>query len=231
MNATIDSPSSSAVEHPKARTATADGLREQWIEARHRLRGKGLFADGASLSLRCPQGATLWFGDAHCSVPARMGFAAAVASTDEAPLHAAIYLARPDVGAVLLGGGDYGRALVDFGGTMPQLFDEQARHIGPMGAPVTGTSALSRSLRTGGNALILGGRPACLGITCDRLVLNAELFEKCAKACVLALATGGSIQPLPWWVRLIANRRLMKDEKRAALRFSQGLMPEESRGY
>jgi len=228
MTTTIDSPIDRRVQ---SRAATADGLRDTWVEARHRLRGKGLFPDGTSLSLRCPKGATLWFGDAHGSLPARLVFAGAVASTDDAPLHTAIYLARPDVGAVLLGGGHYGRALADFGGTMPQLFDEQARHIGPMGAPVDGTAALSRTLRTGGNALVIGGRPACLGITCERLVLNAELFEKCAKACVLALATGGGIRPLPWWVRLIANRRLMKDERHAALRFSQGLMPEESRGY
>jgi len=208
-----------------------DQLRDRWVSARRRLRYRGLFADGSSLSLRSPRGAMLWFGDAHCSEPAQLGLAHAASSTGESPVHAAIYLARPDVGAVLLGGGEYGRALAGFGGGMPQLFDEQARHIGPMGSPVDGAPTLSRTLRGGGNALIIGGRPACLGTTCERLVLNAELFEKCAQACVLALATGGSIRPLPWWVRLVANWRLMNDEKRAALRFSQGLMPEHSLGY
>jgi len=211
--------------------AVSDPLRDRWVAARRRLRYRGLFADGSSLSVRSPQGAMLWFGDAHCNGPTRLGVARAASSTGEAPMHVAIYLARPDVGAVLLGGGDYGRALAGFGGAMPQLFDEQARHIGPMGSPVDGTVTLSRTLRGGGNALIIGGRPACLGITSERLVLNAELFEKCAQACVLARAAGVSVRPLPWWVRWVANRRLMKDEKRAALRFSRGLMPEQSLGY
>ncbi len=209
-----------------------DALEQAWIDARHRLRVKGLFATGtASLSLRCAASDALWFGTADAERPRRMALAEAAKASDEAPLHAAVYLARPDVGAVACGGGEFGGMLFDFGGAMPVVFDEQARHLGIMGAAVSGAAALATSLSAGGNALIVGGRPVCLGATCQRLVLNAELFEKCAKACVLAIAAGGAPKPLPWWVRRIANGRLMKDERRATLAFAQGRLPDESTGY
>jgi len=63
------------------------------------------------------------------------------------------------------------------------------------------------------------------------MALNAELFEKCAKAYTLAEATGARITHLPWWVAFIANGRLMKDEKRAERCFANGQLPPESRGY
>jgi hypothetical protein len=114
---------------------------------------------------------------------------------------------------------------------MPQAFDEQARHLGPMAPPAASVRDVARSLRRGGNVLLVQRRPMCLGMTAMRLALNAELFEKCAKAYVLAVAGGGRVRPLPWIVRLVANGRLRKDEQRATQRFSQGLLPEETKGY
>jgi hypothetical protein len=130
-----------------------------------------------------------------------------------------------------VGGGAFGHCLADFGGAMPQVFDEQARHLGPMGPPSAGVNAVPAALRQGGNVLLLRGRPVCLGTTALRLALNAELFEKCAKAYVLAVAGSGHVRALPWIVRLVANHRLAKDQRRAATRFLQGLLPEESNGY
>ena len=86
-------------------------------------------------------------------------------------------------------------------------------------------------LRDGGNVVLVDGQPLVLGMTASRLALNAELFEKCAKAYVLAAASGGRVKPLPWIVRYVANGRLMKDEKRARERVAAGLLPEESKGY
>ena len=70
-----------------------------------------------------------------------------------------------------------------------------------------------------------------LGMTPSRLAMNAELFEKCATAYVLAVASGGPVRPLPWIVRHVANRHLMKDEQRARGRVRAGLAPEETKGY
>ena len=201
---------------------TDSTLRTLWAEVRDRLVARELLAgEGAGLSLRIPGGTAMWFGRAADESPSRAG---------QAPLHSAIYAARPDVGAIAIGGGTFGAGLADFGGRMPEVFDEQARHLGRMGA-ACGASGLASSLHAGGNALLVDGVPVCLGTTASRLALNAELFEKCAKAYVLAAAAGGPVKPLPWWVRHIANGRLLKDDARAAARLARGLLPEEARGY
>lgn len=137
--------------------------------------------------------------------------------------HVAVYATRADVGAIAQGGSVFGRMLGSFGGDLPQLFDEQARHLG--------ATLASMRLAGGGNVRV-GEHDVCVfGTTVHRLVLNAELLEKCAKAYVLAAATGMRLHTLPWWVCRIANGRLKKDQRRAAQRFAQGLLPEEVTGY
>ncbi|HZS23156.1 MAG TPA: hypothetical protein VFA63_19465 [Pseudonocardiaceae bacterium] len=206
------------------------------LTARERCARQGLLgsSEQAGLSARLPGKSDFLFLGAAEATPRRLPVAA-VSPT----LHATIYQLRPDVGAVLSGGGVFASMLHDFGATMPVGFDEQARHLGRMpgaASPVTVVTAvtaaqLGRRLADGANSLLVGDLPVCLGMTCQRLVLNAELLEKCAKAYVLAAATGQAVGALPWWVCRIAMRRLRKDQRRAAERFSQGLLPEETRGY
>lgn len=215
----------------------ADVLEAGW----HRLMRQGLLEDpSASISLRLPASTRLLIRDSQAQVTAEWDIAAPGAPTAAAnpvtpplALHAAIYRLRDDVGAIAVGGGPFGQLLGSFGGTLPQLFDEQARHLGAMPAQVAGAEErdLRAALRHGGNALLVAGTPVCLGMTCQRLLFNAELLEKCAKAWVLAVASGGETGPLPWWVRRIANGRLKRDERRAARRFAQGELPEEVKGY
>lgn len=203
-----------------------------WLELRNRLRDKQLVStDDSTLSLRLPSTDTMWFGKTSDAEPRQLALPAAARAHGPRKMHAAVYGARADVGAIAIGGGPYGLCLSDFGGTMPQVFDEQARHLGSMPAPNDGLDALSHALRDGGNVIQMPQGVVCLGMTATRLALNAELFEKCAKAYVLATATGGRVSPLPWVVRFVANRRLKKDESRAAIRFSNGLLPEETKGY
>jgi hypothetical protein len=207
-------------------------LQRQWQTLLPRLRDKQLMLDSdASLSLRLPGTEAMWFGTAAQDLPARHLLQGTHPALDGPSLHAAIYQRRADVGAIVTGGGRFGQCLADFGGALPQLFDEQARHIGGMGHPASSLASLERSLAAGGNALMVRGQPVCLGITGTRLALNAELFEKCAKAYVLAAATAQGTRPLPWLVRFIANGRLRKDQRRAASRFGLGLLPQESTGY
>jgi len=148
-----------------------------------------------------------------------------------ATIHATVHARRPDAGAVLWSGGPFGACLSDFGGALPQVFDEQARHLGAMPPPVARVEDLARALSEGGNVVLWRGTPLCLGMTCTRLALNAELLEKCAKAYVLAAASGGQVAPLPWLVRRIANGRLAKDQRWAAQAFGRGDLPRESKGY
>jgi ribulose-5-phosphate 4-epimerase/fuculose-1-phosphate aldolase len=200
-----------------------------------RLTRQGLIASTpASMSLRLP-GSTrmLVCGGADGRVDTCDWSERALEESSSLALPAAIYRIRGDVGAIALGGGSFARALAGFGGTLPGVFDEQARHLGGMPEPVTAAEGgrLRAALGGGGNALLVAGMPVCLGTTCQRLILNAELFEKCAKAWVLAIAAGGQPRALPWWVRRIANGRLRRDERRAARSFANGQLPEETNRY
>ena len=101
-----------------------------------------------------------------------------------------------------------------------QVFDEQARHLGTMHPPVSMNEpkGFANALKDGANAVLVDAIPVCMGMTCQHVIFNAELFEKCAKAYVLAVSTGKTVTTLPWWVSQIANGRLRKDELRAAMK-------------
>ncbi len=208
-----------------------DDMKFKWLATRDRLVAKGLLGNvDDSLSVRCPAAALMWLGAVADVEPKLVQWSEPPAS-EMAAVHARIYACRSDVGAIAWGGGPLGTCLADFGGLLPQVFDEQARHIGPMAPAVAQYVEIESALHKGGNALIWRGLPLCLGITSTRMALNAELFEKCAKAYVLAAATGGRVKKLPWLVRYIANSRLYKDERRAREAFGRGELPIESRGY
>jgi ribulose-5-phosphate 4-epimerase/fuculose-1-phosphate aldolase len=201
-------------------------------DAIHRLHGKHLLGSDGSVSVRLPGTQDMLFGAPEKACE-HVSFADA---QGEQVWHAAAYRNRADVGAIALGGGIYARQLGNFGGDLPQVFDEQARHLGRTARPLSelsgdADSAATRCLTTGGNAWSCGDAVLVFGSTAQRLVLNAELLEKCAKAYVLAKATGAPVHTLPWWVCHIANGRLKKDQRRASDRFAQGLLPEEVKGY
>jgi ribulose-5-phosphate 4-epimerase/fuculose-1-phosphate aldolase len=198
-----------------------------WSSIKARLEARGLWGDGASLSLRVAGDETMWFGGDGDVAPRLVRLAEAA----DAPVHTAVYAARADVGAVAVGGGKFGRTLSAFDGRMPVLFDEQARHLGVMSEACAAPADLAAALRRGGNVALVGGLPVCLGMTAKRLALNVELFEKCAKAYVLARAAGGPTHAPAWWARAIAGQRLIKDERRAAERFAQGQPPEDNDRY
>ncbi|MFP6847200.1 MAG: hypothetical protein VCA57_00750 [Pseudomonas sp.] len=204
-----------------------DVLRQQWLEIRQRL--VGLVEAGSSVSLRIPGQERMWWGLLDDAVPSCIDWSGHVMGDSQT--HHAIYRARADVGAVLLGGGDFASSLKDFGGVMPILFDEQARHIGHMGVPADSIPDIATALQRGGNAVLIKGVPVTLGTTGTRMALNAQLFEKCAKAFTLAKASGAKMTLLPWWVVWVANSRLMKDEKRATQCFARGEIPPENSGY
>ncbi|APW43174.1 hypothetical protein [Rhodoferax saidenbachensis] len=203
-----------------------------WAQTRDRLRAHGLFnGPGSAVSLRVPATHALWFGRADDAAPLCIAIDGGVFQDEELRLHQAIYQHRTDVCAIASGVGRYGQHLTEWGGRMPGIFDEQVRHLGAMPFPAVNDALLQAALSHGTNALCLYGQPVVLGMTAERLVLNAELFEKCAKAFGLATATGRSVKALPWLVRWVANRRLFKDQQKAIGRVRQGLLPQESAGY
>lgn len=140
--------------------------------------------------------------------------------------HAAYYADRPDVGAVLVASPPWAGALGLVEREMPGLFDEQVRHLGRKVAHFS-----PAALKSGDNAFLLGDGVLVFGMTLDRLIFNAELLEKCAKAFILAHSTGVKLTLVPWWVRTIAGRRLLRDEKFAAECYAEGKMPVFKSAY
>jgi len=215
-----------------SRTSSPQPERAAWEQARNRLRVQGLCNGSRSaVSLRVPATDEFWFGRADYAAPVCIPIAGPAPEGVDVHLHQTIYQCRTDVCAIASGVGRYGQHLAEWGGRMPGIFDEQVRHLGAMPSPVVKDDLLQAALSHGSNALCVDGQPVVLGMTAERLVLNAELFEKCAKAFGLAIATGRSVTALPWFVRWVANRRLFKDQKMAADRVRQGQMPQESAGY
>jgi hypothetical protein len=197
-----------------------------------RLRAKSLFGEpGDSVSVR---------------VPGRKELLLALPDTDElrlvsfdhegdeaAGFQAAVYRTREDAGAVLVGSTPWSAALASLGTAVPTLFDEQARHIGTMRdpVPVGRRRRALKALRGGCNISLYGDQRICIGTTPDRVVFNADLFEKCCKAFVIACASGNRIHEVPALVRYIAGGRLKKDQERAMASYQQGRIPEGMDAY
>ena len=157
------------------------------------------------------------------------------AEEGDAGLHATIYKERPDVGAVTVSSPQPARMLAKSGGRLPPLFDEQLRHLGPSVDALKREQSRSRSLvktlERGGNAMVLDEQLLCLGMTCERVLCNTELYEKCAHAYVIARASGSPLSTIPFWVRLIAIHRLMRNERQASVSYRNGRVPEGIGGY
>ncbi|WP_390905498.1 class II aldolase/adducin family protein [Occallatibacter riparius] len=151
-------------------------------------------------------------------------------------LHSCIYKERPDVGSIAISSPKGARILAQSGANLPPLFDEQLRHIGPPGVARLEKVELCSQLvkdafRRGRNAALLGAGLICLGMTCERAVFNAELFEKCAQAFVISRATGVRASIIPRWVQIVATRRLRRDQRKAAASLLNGQIPDQLSAY
>lgn len=209
--------------------AAAAGLLQK---AAMRLRSKSLFgAPGDSLSVRIPgyEKLVLALEDREALRLVRMD----EAGDEAAGLHAAVYRTRADAGAVLVGRTPWSAALSNVGIAVPTLFDEQARHIGKMEKPVEAgrRKQALEALRSGGNVVLCGEQRICVGTTADRVVFNADLFEKCTKAFLITYVTGETIQQVPRQARAMAGRRLEEAQKRAAASYESGRIPEGMDAY
>jgi hypothetical protein len=215
-------------------------IKAQLFEGCRRLARKGfLNSPDDSLSLRIPgQMEMVLFsrnGDWRQTEIADVRTLRFFAEDDLSMLHAAIYQERGDVGAVAISSPKWVRLLAQCGGSLPAIFDEQVRHIGSSGSLKSGQvmygDMVRKAFRRGANAALLGERLLCLGMTCDRVLFNTELYEKCAQAYVIAKASDRRISLIPPWVRLIANRRLLKDEESASASYRDGRIPEGINAY
>jgi hypothetical protein len=179
-----------------------DAFPDTWRSLRQRLLARGLMPQASdSVSLRDPAKGRMWWGTAEDPLMRALPLESATHETSAVAVHRVVYAARQDVCAVLIGGGAFCRQMAVFGGWMPSVFDEQIRQLGHMARSTDDLARLPGALADGGNVALHAGQVLLLGMTPSRLALNAELFEKCAKAWVPAVASGAKLRTLPWLVR------------------------------
>jgi ribulose-5-phosphate 4-epimerase/fuculose-1-phosphate aldolase len=215
-------------------------IKEQLLEGCRRLAGKGfLNCPADSFSLRIPgqmemiliAGSRDW-REIKITDLRTVSFSA---KDDVGLLHGRVYQERGDVGGLAISSPKWVRTLARSGGGLPAIFDEQVRHIGSSrsltGKQGVHNDAVGEAFRHGANAALLGEQLMCLGMTRDRVLFNTELYEKCAQAYVIAKACDSRISCIPFWVRLIATRRLFKDENIASSSYRNGRIPDGLSAY
>ncbi len=213
-------------------------LKQQLVETSHSLVAKGyLKATGGNLSLRVPNESAMVITPSNYDYMQMTADDLCVLSLDmrpiegrlkpsvEASMHAAIYQARPDTGAVVHTHQVYTSALTLIKAPIPALFDEQARFLGRSVEIIpyapSGTGFLKRKVAKfvcgHNNAFMMQNHGALvLGHDMQRAVHNLEILEKCAQAYLLALCSGKEISRIPLIVREIAFAKLRGDQKKAA---------------
>ncbi len=143
----------------------------------------------------------------------------------ESGMHAAIYLARPDTGAVIHTHQVYPSTLAIINAPIPALFDEQVRFLGrqveiiPYAPSGTGMlkNGVGKCVQNHHNAYMMANHGALvLGHDLERAMHNVEVLEKCALAYLLALCSEKKISKIPLLVREIAFSKLRKDQEKAA---------------
>lgn len=145
---------------------------------------------------------------------------------------------RADVGALVLGQPIWGSFLAQTGRRMLPIFDEQVRHLTSV-VPVLSSNptrldeatTLAPICASGANIAFVGPKVLCLGVTIERAVFNAELFEKCSQSYALASMTGEPLSTIPSLVRWIAGGRLKRDQRRAAKAYGDGKLPTGLNAY
>ena len=209
---------------------------QQIVDAARRLSARGyLVATGGNLSVRIPGQAAfaitpsdfdyqLMAPEDVCVLDLQLNvLEGARKPSVESSLHAAVYQARGDVGAVAHTHQPYASALALIDRPIPALFDEQVRFLGrsveivPYGPSGTGLlrRQVARRLRSHANAYIMKNHGAiCLGQDLTRAENNVELLEKCSLAYLMALCAEQKVSRIPTLVREVAFHKLRADQRR-----------------
>jgi len=141
----------------------------------------------------------------------------------EAGMHCAIYLARPDVNAIVHTHQVYASALTLIKAPIPALFDEQVRFLGrsveiiPYAPSGTGflSSTVAKHVRGHNNAFLMQNHGALVfGHDMARAIHNVEILEKSSLAYLISLCSEKKITRIPAAIREIAFSKLKKDQQR-----------------
>lgn len=234
---------------PKTKNQTPDEmeLHELW----NRLESKGLFQNqSASLSFLIPGTGTFLLmvkGEGKKNKPILQSYSIKNPNTmlDEnhqletlpsiIRFHADLYSFRPDVGAIVRFIPPWSSKLNFLDHPLPLVFDEQCRQLGAsvnqLPLDENGNLKQSSILLSGANGFLVSEEVVITSVTREKAIYNCELIEKCAKAYLLAISTGGNVRQIPWFVRFIAKSRLLKDEKKAIEFYKRGERPTGFKAY
>ncbi len=143
-------------------------------------------------------------------------------------MHAAIYIERIDVNAIIHTHQALASALTLINAPIPALFDEQVRFLGRSVEIIpyapSGTSLLVKKVvkyvRNHNNAFLMQNHGALVfGDSMERAIENNQILEKCAKAYLLSLLSERKISLLPIPIREIIFLMLRKDQKQTEARY------------
>ncbi|MHC1782213.1 MAG: class II aldolase/adducin family protein [Anaerolineaceae bacterium] len=203
--------------------------------ARHLLARGFLSATGGNLSLRVPGQPAFAITPSNYDYEKMLAEDICVLDFDLKPLegarkpsvesamHAGIYLARPDVNAVIHTHQVYPSTLAVINAPIPALFDEQVRFLGrsveiiPYAPSGTGMlkNAIIKLIGNHHNAYMMANHGALVfGHDLERALHNVDVLEKCALAYLLALCSEKKISKIPLLVREVAFVKLRADQKK-----------------
>lgn len=210
--------------------------KNQIVEAARRLLAKGfLSATGGNLSIRTPGQPAFAITPSNYDYEKMLGEDICVLDFNlnplegrlkpsvESALHAGVYLARPDVNAVIHTHQVYPSTLAIIGAPIPALFDEQVRFLGrsveiiPYAPSGTGVlkNAIVKHIGNHHNAYMMANHGALVfGHDLERALHNVDVLEKCALAYLLALCSEQKISKIPLLVREVAFAKLRADQKK-----------------
>jgi L-ribulose-5-phosphate 4-epimerase len=146
----------------------------------------------------------------------------------ESRMHAAIYIERIDVNAIIHTHQALASALTLINAPIPALFDEQVRFLGrsveiiPYAPSGTGllVKRVAKHVRNHNNAFLMQNHGALIfGDSMERAIENAQILEKCAKAYLLSLLSERKISQLPIPIREIIFLMHRKDQKQTEARY------------
>ena len=124
----------------------------------------------------------------------------------ESGMHAAIYIERKDVNAIIHTHQVLASALTLIRAPIPALFDEQVRFLGrsveiiPYAPSGTGmlVKQVAKHIRNHNNAFLMQNHGVLFfGDSMERAIETTKIFEKCAKAYLLSLLSERKISQLP----------------------------------
>lgn len=145
----------------------------------------------------------------------------------EAAMHAGVYRARPDVGAIMVTSPTCTMALADKNVTLPPVLEDMAQIVGPSAktAKTNDTAGIVKALKGRGSCMLKGVGSLSTGSTLYEAYTACMVLDKAAHTLVMASSVGGCV-PLNGFVakveHLVYREKYRKTNEKAMLADERG---------